>query len=93
MPMLEGSPIEGPSGMCILLLLAIYLMCQCAVNYATFRDACNPDTRWSMLFNVVNTFMAAALIIFVCAKITQCSMPTPSVSPVDTSSVGDGLFT
>lgn len=80
--------------MCVILLLAVYLMCQCAVNYTTFRDACSEDTRWSMLFNVINTVMAAALIIFVCAKITQgpARMPPADMGFDAPNSVGDELF-
>ena len=79
--------------MCLLLLIAVYLLCQCCVNYATFRDACNQQTRWSMLFNVVNTFMAGALLIFICTKITQGSAPTAMISPtMDASSSAGGLF-
>ena len=80
MQSLQGSPLGGPRGLCILLLLAVYLICQCAVNYATFRDACQKDTRWSMLFNVINFFMAAALIAFVCAKLYKAQPAAMGVS-------------
>ena len=81
---IKGSPIDSPRGLCVVLILAIYLLFQCAVNYTTFRDSCNEDTRWSMFFNIVNTAMAGALIIFVCAKIVK---QPPGMLPV--SSVSD----
>lgn len=71
MPMLEGSPVDGSRGLCILLMLAIYLICQCAVNFTTFRDACQKDTRWAMIFNVINTIMSISLVIYVCVKVLQ----------------------
>lgn len=55
----------------MLLLVAVYLLCQCSVNYATFRDACNRDTRWSMIFNIINTIMAAALLVFACSAVCR----------------------
>ena len=71
MPMLEGSPVEGSHDLCILLVIAIDLMCQCGVNFTTFRDACQKDTRWAMIFNIINTVMSISLVIVVCVNLIQ----------------------
>ena len=69
--MLGGSPVDGSYGLCILLIVAIYLMCQCAVHFTTFRDACKQGTRWAMILNAINSIMSVSRVVFVCVKFVQ----------------------
>ena len=87
------SPLETPKGICVLLVIAIYLLCQCAVNWSTLRDNCRKDTRWAGVLNAINFMIAVMLVGYVCYVIVQRS-PAPLQGGAETipDAAGSSLF-
>lgn len=67
------SPVDTPQGVCVILIAAVYVLCQCAVNWSTFRDACRDDSTWPKVLNVMNAFISFGLIAYVCLLILRKS--------------------
>ena len=64
-------PVDSPHGMCAVLVIAVYLLCQCAVNWSTFRDACRDDSAWPQVLNAINALVSLGLIAYVCLLVTR----------------------
>ena len=61
----------APHTTCVLLVGAIYLMCQCTVNWSTLRDNCNDNMRWAGALNTLNFVVSLAVVAYLCCLVVR----------------------
>lgn len=72
MPLLDLSEsMRSPRVVCLIIIVAIYLISQCAVNWGTVRDNCNEDSQLASFFNFVNFCFAILLVVYACYTILK----------------------
>jgi len=79
------SPVDTPQGLCAVLIVAVYLLCQCAVNWSTFRDACRDDSTWPRVLNAMNAVISLGLIAYVCLLIIRRATAAGALAASDSS--------
>ena len=77
------SLVDTPKGLCAVLIFAIYLLCQCAVNWSTFRDACRNDSTWPRVLNAMNAVISLGLIAYVCLLIVRSATSAGAMAASD----------
>ena len=64
-------PIIAPKSTIVVLLMAVYLLCQSAVTWHALRDGCRGDARWASFLTAINWLLSLLLIGYVCYVIAR----------------------